>query len=377
MLPPVTSDDRPRQIHDRGNGVNTSDPILRFDRVSKQFQAQTILDDLSLEMRHGEFLTLLGPSGCGKTTSLNLVAGLLKPDTGTIYLRGQAVNGVPPRKRNLGLVFQSWALFPHMTVFDNVAYGLRIRSVPASDIAKRVKEMLDLVRLPGADKKFPSQLSGGMQQRVALARALVTRPDLLLLDEPLSNLDAALRKEMQVELRRIHRELNVSTLLVTHSQEEALVLSDRIAIMCGGKLVAVQAPSDIYHHPKSGFVCGFVGDANILSGIVESSDDRAAALRWGDLLIETLPLRGKRPGDTVKIAIRPEAIALQRVSGTETRDGIVMDAVFKGNQYEYTVVTGNQRLQVCAMPRSETERLETGQEVRLQIAQASVIVLDQ
>ncbi len=357
--------------------MKTSDPILRFDRVSKQFQAQTILDDLSLEMRQGEFLTLLGPSGCGKTTSLNLVAGLLRPDAGTIYLRGQAMNSVPPRKRNLGLVFQSWALFPHMTVFDNVAYGLRIRSVPAGDIAKRVKEMLDLVRLPGADKKFPSQLSGGMQQRVALARALVTRPDLLLLDEPLSNLDAALRKEMQVELRRIHRELNVSTLLVTHSQEEALVLSDRIAVMRGGKLEAVQAPSDIYHHPKSGFVCGFVGDANILSGIVESNDGRAAALRCGDLLIETLPLPEKRPGDTVKIAIRPEAIALQRASGTETREGTVMDAVFKGNHYQYTIVTGKHRLQVCAMPRAETERLETGQEVRLLIAPASVIVLDQ
>ena len=211
-----------------------SESILRFENVSKTFQGQVVLDNLSLEMKHGEFLTLLGPSGCGKTTSLNLVAGLIQPDQGTVFLRGKSANALPPRRRGLGLVFQSWALFPHLNVFDNIAYGLKIRSTKSAEIAQRVKEILDLVRLPGIEKKFPSQLSGGMQQRVALARALVTRPDLLLLDEPLSNLDAALRKEMQVELRRIHSELNVSTLLVTHSQEEALVMSDRIAVMRRG-----------------------------------------------------------------------------------------------------------------------------------------------
>ena len=219
------------------------DSILRFENVSKTFQGQVVLDNLSLEMRQGEFLTLLGPSGCGKTTSLNLVAGLIQPDSGTVFLRGQAANALPPRERGLGLVFQSWALFPHLNVFDNIAYGLKVRSVSGHrDQRQRVTEMLDLVRLPGIEQKFPSQLSGGMQQRVALARALVTRPDLLLLDEPLSNLDAALRKEMQVELRRIHSELNVSTLLVTHSQEEALVMSDRIAVMRRGKIECIDTP---------------------------------------------------------------------------------------------------------------------------------------
>jgi ABC-type Fe3+/spermidine/putrescine transport system ATPase subunit len=182
----------------------TTTSILRFENVSKIFQGQVVLDNLSLEMRQGEFLTLLGPSGCGKTTSLNIVAGLIQPDRGTVFLRGEPGNTLPPRKRGLGLVFQSWALFPHLDVFGNIAYGLKIRSVPDSDIRTRVREMLELVRLPGIENKFPSQLSGGMQQRVALARALVTRPDLLLLDEPLSNLDESLRKEMQVELRRIH-----------------------------------------------------------------------------------------------------------------------------------------------------------------------------
>src|SRR5918993_558328 len=228
-----------------------SDTVLQLESVSKAFQAQPVVRGVSLEMRRGEFLTLLGPSGCGKTTTLNLVAGLLQPDSVTVFLRGEPANALPPRRRGLGMVFQSWALFPHLNVFDNVAYGLSVRSVPSAEIGARVGAMLELVRLPGVEGRFPSQLSGGMQQRVALARALITRPDLLLLDEPLSNLDAALRKEMQVELRRIHRELNVSTLLVTHSQEEALVMSDRIAVMRSGRIECVDSPQRVYNNPPN------------------------------------------------------------------------------------------------------------------------------
>ena len=205
---------------------------------------------------------------------------------------GKPANALPPRRRGLGLVFQSWALFPHLNVFDNIAYGLKIRSTKSAEIAQRVKEILDLVRLPGIEKKFPSQLSGGMQQRVALARALVTRPDLLLLDEPLSNLDAALRKEMQVELRRIHSELNVSTLLVTHSQEEALVMSDRIAVMRRGKIECIDAPYGVYNRPPNSFVCTFVGDANIFECDVVSVENGEAVLRRGCAAIHRRRARG-------------------------------------------------------------------------------------
>ncbi|MBI4280197.1 MAG: ABC transporter ATP-binding protein, partial [Armatimonadetes bacterium] len=235
------------------------DPILRLEAVSKTLGRQQVLRDFNLSIQPGEFVTLLGPSGCGKSTTLNLIAGLLRPDEGAIYLRGNLVNHVEPRKRRLGMVFQSWALFPHMTVYDNVAFGLQMKGWSRSAIERRVREMLELVRLPAVGDKYPSQLSGGMQQRVALARALADEPDILLLDEPLSNLDARLRKEMQVELKRIHERLGVTTLFVTHSQEEALVMSDRVAVMNTGRIVRMGAPVEVYNNPRSRFVCTFLG----------------------------------------------------------------------------------------------------------------------
>jgi putative spermidine/putrescine transport system ATP-binding protein len=283
-----------------------NESILRFENVTKIFQGQVVLNNLSLEMRKGEFLTLLGPSGCGKTTSLNLVAGLLQPDSGTVFLRGQIANTLPPRKRGLGLVFQSWALFPHLNAFDNIAYGLKVRGATDSEVRTRVTAMLDLVRLPGVEQKFPSQLSGGMQQRVALARALVTQPDLLLLDEPLSNLDAALRKEMQIELRRIHSELNVSTLLVTHSQEEALIMSDRIAVMRRGRIECIDTPSVVYNRPPNEFVCTFVGDANIFRCEVEQVSGGEAMLKWGAVRFVVAAPSGLAGNQMLTVAIRPE-----------------------------------------------------------------------
>jgi ABC-type Fe3+/spermidine/putrescine transport system ATPase subunit len=240
-----------------------TESILRFENVSKIFQGQVVLNNLSLEMRQGEFLTLLGPSGCGKTTSLNLVAGLLQPDTGTVFLRGQAANAVPPRKRGLGLVFQSWALFPHLNAFDNIAYGLKIRGATDSEIKTRITAMLDLVRLPGVEQKFPSQLSGGMQQRVALARALVTRPDLLLLDEPLSNLDAKLREEMRFEIRRLHELFGITTLYVTHDQAEAMVISDRVAVLQHGRVVQIGAAQELFDRPRTRFVSDFTSSVSV------------------------------------------------------------------------------------------------------------------
>jgi ABC-type Fe3+/spermidine/putrescine transport system ATPase subunit len=353
-----------------------SEPILRFENVSKIFQGQVVLDNLSLEMKHGEFLTLLGPSGCGKTTSLNLVAGLLQPDQGIVYLRGKSANDLPPRRRGLGLVFQSWALFPHLNVFDNIAYGLKIKSTPSAEIATRVKDMLDLVRLPGVEQKFPSQLSGGMQQRVALARALVTRPDLLLLDEPLSNLDAALRKEMQVELRRIHSELNVSTLLVTHSQEEALVMSDRIAVMRRGKIECIDTPSGVYNRPPNSFVCTFVGDANIVACDVTSMSNGEAALRHGALQFIVKAPAGTAAGQKLKIAVRPENITLHAPSGTTGEmQGVVRDAIFKGSNIAYVVAVGDQQLHVLTLPPTDGQPFAIGDNVRLSVPKGHVIAL--
>jgi putative spermidine/putrescine transport system ATP-binding protein len=353
----------------------TTSSILRFENVSKIFQGQVVLDDLSLEMRQGEFLTLLGPSGCGKTTSLNLVAGLIQPDQGAVFLRGEPANTLPPRKRGLGLVFQSWALFPHLNAFDNIAYGLKIRGVSNAEIKTRVKAMLELVRLPGIDEKFPSQLSGGMQQRVALARALVPQPDLLLLDEPLSNLDEALRKEMQVELRRIHSELNVSTLLVTHSQEEALILSDRIAVMRRGKIECIGAPNEVYNRPPNEFVCNFVGDANILRCDVERVENGEALLRRGSLQFTALVAQSTTAGQKLKIGIRPENIILDRAVGANTIDGIVKDAIFKGSHIDYVITAGADELHVLALPPVDSPIFVPGEPIRFAFPKNRVMVL--
>jgi len=337
-----------------------------------------VLNDLTLEMQQGEFLTLLGPSGCGKTTSLNLVAGLIKPDAGTIFLRGEPVDALPPRRRGLGLVFQSWALFPHMNVFDNIGFGLKVRSAHSAEIRKRVGEMLDLVRLPGVAAKFPSQLSGGMQQRVALARALVTRPDLLLLDEPLSNLDAALRKEMQIELRRIHSELGVSTLLVTHSQEEALVMSDRIAVMRSGIIQCIDTPERVYNQPPTRFVCTFVGEANIFKCRVDEVTQGEARLSCGALKIAVEAQPGIAVGQNIVAAIRPENVILAAPAVASGGNGaVITDAVFKGSNISYSVLVEGERLNIVTPPPADGCAFAKGDRVMLTFPKSKVILLEE
>jgi ABC-type Fe3+/spermidine/putrescine transport system ATPase subunit len=344
-------------------GILAAELIVRFDAVSKLYNGHPVLHELNLDMRRGEFLTLLGPSGCGKTTSLNLVAGLLKPDGGTIYLRGLPANTMPPRRREIGLVFQNYALFPHMTVFENVAYGLRVRRIPKAELQSRVRDMLAVVRLPHAAEKYPSQLSGGMQQRVALARALVTSPDLLLLDEPLSNLDAALRKEMQLEIRRIHDELGVSTLLVTHSQEEALVMSDRIAVMRQGRIESLDTPDGVYNRPPTAFVCSFVGDANLFDSRVASIDGDAARLE-SEGIDFTVPSAGLTPNQRLTIAIRPENVAV-RTASSDGYAGIVTNTVFKGQVVEYAIALGQKEIRAVALPSASQSVFAPGGAVRI------------
>ncbi len=241
-----------------------AEPALQLAALTKCFGATRAVDAIDLTVAPGEFVTLLGPSGCGKTTTLNMIAGFIVPDAGSIRLQDRPVEALPPFRRNLGLVFQDYALFPHMSVAENVGFGLRMRRIPRDDIARRVKEALDLVQLNGLDDRRPLQLSGGQRQRVALARALVIQPAMLLLDEPLSNLDLKLREEMRLEISALQRRLGIATVFVTHDQGEALTMSDRIAVMRDGRIEQIGTPGDIYERPATRFVAGFIGTANLI-----------------------------------------------------------------------------------------------------------------
>jgi ABC-type Fe3+/spermidine/putrescine transport system ATPase subunit len=353
--------------------IAATGPILRLEGLAKSFQGQRVLHGLDLEIAAGEFVTLLGPSGCGKTTTLNLVAGLLAADAGSISLRGERVNDLPPQRRRLGMVFQSYALFPHMTVAENIAYGLQVRRMPAREIARRVAEMLELVRLPGVEEKFPSQLSGGMQQRVALARALVTEPDLLLLDEPLSNLDAALRREMQLEIKRIQAALGVATLLVTHSQEEALTMSDRIAVMRGGRIERLGTPLEVWRDPRTRFVCTFLGDAMVLEAVSEGAGVlRAGPLRLGTPAAATLPAGAART-----IAVRPEHLRLDPpADAPNATEALVREASFRGAHIACLLDCEGLALQ-AVLPADPGGRLpEPGTRRRFALAPEAVMLLD-
>ncbi|MBI3003015.1 MAG: ABC transporter ATP-binding protein, partial [candidate division NC10 bacterium] len=262
-------------------------------RLTKRFGAKTVLDDFALEVHGREFVTFLGPSGCGKSTALNLLAGLLPPSAGEIWLDGTRIDGLPPERRGFGMVFQNYALFPHLTVFQNIAFGLELRGWPRAEIAGRVRQMLDLVQLPGFEDRYPGQLSGGQQQRVAIARALVIQPRLLLLDEPLSNLDAKLRLEMRTEIKRLHADLGLTCIYVTHDQAEALSLSDRVVVMREGRVMQAGTPAEIHDRPQNLFVADFMGYRNFFSLTVTGGDpDGTVVGRAGPL---TLAGRGAAP----------------------------------------------------------------------------------
>jgi spermidine/putrescine transport system ATP-binding protein len=328
----------------RGPGEQPADLELR--QVTKRFGDVVALDAVSLEVERGEFVTLLGPSGCGKTTTLRIVAGFEHQTAGSVAIRGERVDGVPPYRRNVNTVFQSYALFPHLSVFDNVAFGLRVKALPAAEIRRTVEQALEQVRLAGLDRRRPHELSGGQQQRVALARALVNRPAILLLDEPLGALDLKLRKEMQLELKRVHREVGITFIYVTHDQEEALTMSDRIAVMDGGRLVQLGSPREVYEAPRTTFVANFVGVSNLLPGEVcacagdEATIEVAGGWRFG--------LRFREPppeGAKVLVAVRPEKL---RVAPPHRGlPGCLEDVVYLGSRVTLVVrLAGDRLLQV-------------------------------
>jgi ABC-type Fe3+/spermidine/putrescine transport system ATPase subunit len=297
--------------------------------VGKEFGTATVLNEVDLAIEGGSFVTLLGPSGCGKTTLLRLIAGFLEPSRGAIAIDGAAMQGVPPRQRPIGMVFQNLALFPHLDVFDNVAYGLKVRGAPAGDIAGRVARFLGLVGLAGFERRRIGQLSGGQKQRVALARSLVLEPAILLLDEPLSALDLQLRRQLQVELKSIQRQLATTFVFVTHDQEEATLLSDIIVVMDGGRVQQVGTPGEIYSRPASPFVARFVGDINMLPGRILSIDAASAEIELGGSRLR-LPLAavvGKaRAGARCDVACRPEAVTVQPSSSADTNTGASFEA---------------------------------------------------
>lgn len=310
--------------------------ILELEEIKKSFGETQVLKGISLAIQQGEFITFLGASGCGKTTTLRIIAGLETPDEGCVRLNGKDVTDLEPNKRNVNTVFQNYALFPHMNVFDNIAYGLKLKKVPKKEIAKKVGEMLDLVQLSGYEKRMPSELSGGQRQRVAIARAVVNNPQVLLLDEPLGALDLQLRRQMQVELKRIQKRLGITFIYITHDQEEALNMSDRIVVMENGRFEQVGTPNEVYYHPRTSYVARFVGTANIITGKLVRVNDGIAYIdadmedgsspSWARPLRTEVcaALRGKQgrylqPGQDITIAVRSENIVLQKEMGPGLR----------------------------------------------------------
>lgn len=314
-----------------------ADTAVSLEGVVKKYGDQTVLHELSLKIGRGEFLTLLGPSGCGKTTLLNLIAGFAEADNGEIFIDGQPVTSEPPHKRQIGIVFQNYALFPHMDVERNVGYGLRMRGLPKSEIARRVKDAMGLVKLDGLGHRKPRELSGGQQQRVALARALIIQPKVLLLDEPFSALDKSLRGSMQVEIREIQRRLGLTTVFVTHDQGEALAMSDRIAVMSNGAIRQIAAPAALYENPQDPFVASFLGDVNILPAHYHGQTATKLQLRLGSGLISVPQARlrdASHEGERLDIYVRPEHIGLESLHAGSVLSGTVVHHVFQGDHID-------------------------------------------
>ncbi len=313
--------------------------FLEINDLTKIYDGTTVLDHIAFSVEQGEFLSLLGPSGCGKTTTLRLIAGFIEPEAGTISLQHQLLNPIPVHKRNIGMVFQSYALFPHMSVNENIAYGLQQRNMEKAEIRRKVAEAVEMVQLGGFEKRKPKQLSGGQQQRVALARALVIKPDLLLLDESLSALDKKLRVDMQVELRQIQKEVGITTIFVTHDQEEALTLSDKIAVMKEGRIIQLDTPDRVYENPSDTFVADFLGQANFFTGKVIHREGDEYCLTQGEKHFCFASEQAIASGSEHTITVRPEKIQLKKRKSEPAIAGTVEFVTYAGNQSIYRITT--------------------------------------
>ena len=342
---------------------------VRIASLTKTYGAVRAVDDISLSIDAGTFVSLLGPSGCGKTTTLKLIAGFEDADGGAILFDDQDVARVPAEKRDIGMVFQNYALFPHMTVAGNIAFGLEVRRTPRPDIERRIARVLDMVQLAGYGDRFPRQLSGGQQQRVALARALVLEPRILLLDEPLANLDAKLREEMRQFIRDLQRRVGITTVYVTHDQAEAMAMSDRIVVMFGGRIAQTGAPGEIYERPRTIEVAGFVGRINLIEGVV-AADGAHIGLPFGAIACE----RARPAGTRVTLGVRPESITLSAPESGAGWPGRVTQRHYTGNLVDYRVaLAGDVDLLVQAMP---SQRFAPGDQVSVGAPDAAFVAFD-
>ena len=366
---------------------------VTLNRLTKHFDDTPVVKGISLTVTDGEFFSLLGPSGCGKTTILRMIAGFIFPTTGTVLFNGQDVTHVPANRRNTGMVFQNYALFPHMTVYENVAFGLRTRKVAAAETADRVARALDLVGLAGLEQRPVPQLSGGQQQRVALARAVVIEPDLLLLDEPLSNLDAKLREETRDQIRELQTKLGITAIYVTHDQEEALAVSDRIAVMEEGECRQLDRPDAIYRRPANRFVAAFMGNMNLWEGVLETDGGRTVFRHASGLAValstpadDAAPVKGSAPTDDaatppapaagpVYLALHPQAAWLTDEDTEGTVGGVVTTRRFKGATVEFTVDAGGVSIQVVENAEGPLAARQPGDTVRVRIPGGQAIIL--
>ena len=328
--------------------------LIELQGITKIYDDNTVLDNIDLYIRKREFITLLGPSGCGKTTTLRIIAGFEYPTSGKVLFDGRDVSGVPPYKREVNTVFQKYALFPHMNVEDNIAFGLTLKKTPTDEIKRRVDEMLNMIDLPGYNKRKVDSLSGGQQQRIAIARALVNRPKVLLLDEPLGALDLKMRKEMQLELKSMQQQLGITFVYVTHDQEEALTMSDTIVVMAQGRIQQIGTPEMIYNEPKNGFVADFIGESNIIDGIMHADCD----VSFGGARFECVDT-GFSPDEPVDVVVRPEDIYLVEPEKGQI-SGRVISTTFKGVHYEMIVQCGDYEWMI-----QDTTMREVGAEVGL------------
>jgi len=350
--------------------VRTAD--VRLDRVTKRFDDVVAVDDLSLEIERGSFFALLGPSGCGKTTTLRMIGGFEEPSAGAIYLGDREVSGMPPYKRDVNTVFQSYALFPHLSIFENVAFGLRRKGGRGAELRGKVEEMLDLVQLGGYGKRKPRQLSGGQQQRVALARALVNSPRVLLLDEPLGALDLKLRKEMQLFIKGLQHDVGITFIHVTHDQEEAMTMADRIAVMSGGRIEQLGAPEELYERPTTPFVAGFLGISNMLPGTVAGPD----SVRLVDGTVVRAQVNGK--SGEVAAGVRPEKITIGDGGGSNVLQGTVSESAYLGVATQLVVRTAAGEVQVFAQNIDAGGRVPPpGANVTLSWSPESTFVMEQ
>ena len=348
--------------------------IVRLDNVSKKFNDSYVIKDVSLDIYEGEFITLLGPSGCGKTTILRLISGLERVTSGKVFIGGVDVTDVDPTKREVNTIFQNFALFPKMTVYDNIAFGLKMKKTPKEEIDKRVKSVIKLVKLDGFEDRYPSELSGGQQQRVAIARGIIMNPKVLLLDESLCSLDLKLKKSMQIELTRIQKKLGITFIYVTHAQDEALSMSDRIAVINKGVIEQLGTPDEIYINPKTVFIADFIGEANIVEGeIVKQKKDIITVSIFNGVKIDIKTDDKYQKGEVVKVIIRPEDVKISKNKLTSSIEGVITDYIYGGENTKLILdLDGEHSLKTSV---TDEEKYKCGDEVYIKFEEKYIVAL--